>query len=165
MPKGDAEGYTGTQALWPQMIAALAAIDDALGLPDDGCNSTAQTLDAIRELRADNAEQCRLLGMGSEREARLMAQLAESQARELRLREALGVFRLNVCRDRLVPSYLEGAYHMAGEALAIPKDDSALREMIAQALDEVADEEPINGNELAQVRVRMKAAAIRARKG
>lgn len=42
----------GTQALWPQMIAALAAIDAELGLPDDGCNSTSQTLAAIRALKA-----------------------------------------------------------------------------------------------------------------
>ena len=49
---------TGTQALWPQMIAALAAIDDALGLPQDGCNSTAQTLAEIQRLRteADKSE-------------------------------------------------------------------------------------------------------------
>lgn len=38
--------------MWPQMIAALAAIDEALGLPADGCNSTAQTLAKIRNLRA-----------------------------------------------------------------------------------------------------------------
>lgn len=44
----------GTQALWPQMISALAAIDDALGLPQDGCNSTARTLQAIRKLRNEN---------------------------------------------------------------------------------------------------------------
>ena len=42
---------TGTQALWPQMIAALAAIDDALGIPQDGCNSTARTIAAIHELK------------------------------------------------------------------------------------------------------------------
>ena len=40
------------QALWPQMIAALAAIDAELGLPEDGCNSTGQTLAAIRALKA-----------------------------------------------------------------------------------------------------------------
>jgi hypothetical protein len=40
------------QALWPQMIAALAAIDAELGIPDDGCNSTGQTLAAIRALKA-----------------------------------------------------------------------------------------------------------------
>lgn len=34
------------------MIRALAAIDDALGLPQDGCNSTAQTLAKIEELKA-----------------------------------------------------------------------------------------------------------------
>ena len=42
----------GHQAMWPQMIAALAAIDAALGLPEDGCNSLAQTLEKIRNLRA-----------------------------------------------------------------------------------------------------------------
>lgn len=34
-----------------QMILALAAIDEALGIPADGCNSTARTLNAIRELQ------------------------------------------------------------------------------------------------------------------
>lgn len=43
----------GTQALWPQMIAVLAAIDDALGLPQDGCNSTGQTLHAIRGMKVE----------------------------------------------------------------------------------------------------------------
>ena len=42
----------GHQAMWPQMIAALAAIDAELGLPDDGCNRTGQTLAAIRALKA-----------------------------------------------------------------------------------------------------------------
>ena len=44
--------YDEHQAMWPQMIAAPAAIDEALGLPADGCNSTAQTLAKIRNLRA-----------------------------------------------------------------------------------------------------------------
>ncbi len=44
--------YDEHQAMWPQMIAALAAIDEALGLPADGCNSLAQTLAKIRNLRA-----------------------------------------------------------------------------------------------------------------
>ena len=50
-------GYKETQALWPQMIAALSAIDSELGLPDDGCNSIQQTLSAIRELRASARDQ------------------------------------------------------------------------------------------------------------
>jgi hypothetical protein len=41
----------GHQAVWSQMIAALAAIEAALGLPADGCNSTAQTLAAIARHR------------------------------------------------------------------------------------------------------------------
>lgn len=45
--------YDEHQAMWPQMIAALASIDVALGLPEDGCNSTAQTLARIRDLRAE----------------------------------------------------------------------------------------------------------------
>ena len=36
------------------MIHALAAIDEALGLPPDGCNSTARTLAKIKELREQN---------------------------------------------------------------------------------------------------------------
>ena len=42
--------------MWPQMIAALAAIDAALGLPEDGCNSTQTTLDAIAKLKAEAAK-------------------------------------------------------------------------------------------------------------
>lgn len=37
---------------WHQTIAALAAIDSELGLPEDGCNSTGRTLAAVRELKA-----------------------------------------------------------------------------------------------------------------
>jgi hypothetical protein len=46
------------QAMWPQMIAALDAtldaldaIDEALGLPANGCNSTGQTLVEIKRLQ------------------------------------------------------------------------------------------------------------------
>jgi len=39
------------------MVRALAAIDDALGLPQDGCNSTAQTLAKIKEMR-EQIERC-----------------------------------------------------------------------------------------------------------
>jgi hypothetical protein len=44
---------------WHLAIAALAAIDAELGLPDDGCNSTGRTLAAVRELqtRASSAQQ------------------------------------------------------------------------------------------------------------
>lgn len=47
----------GHQAMWPKMIAALAEIDAALGIPDDGCNSTARTLAEITRLRAE-LERC-----------------------------------------------------------------------------------------------------------
>jgi hypothetical protein len=44
---------------WHQAIAALAEIDAALGLPEDGCNSIGRTLAAVRELqaRASSAQQ------------------------------------------------------------------------------------------------------------
>lgn len=42
----------GHHAMWPQMIRALATIDETLGLPADGCNSLAQTLATIKRLRA-----------------------------------------------------------------------------------------------------------------
>ena len=35
------------------MIRALAAIDAELGLPEDGCNSTQRTLEAIRLLKVE----------------------------------------------------------------------------------------------------------------
>jgi hypothetical protein len=35
------------------MISALASIDAELGIPENGCNSTAQTLAAIRALKAE----------------------------------------------------------------------------------------------------------------
>jgi hypothetical protein len=51
-------------AMLPKMIQALAAIDVELGMPADGCNSTAATLNAIRLLwavqRDDQAELERL---------------------------------------------------------------------------------------------------------
>ena len=43
-------------SLTEAMIHALAAIDAELGLPADGCNSTARTLEAIRALKKDAAK-------------------------------------------------------------------------------------------------------------
>jgi len=40
------------KSMFEQAIRALAAIDDALGLEDDGCNEPERTLDAIAELKA-----------------------------------------------------------------------------------------------------------------
>lgn len=39
-------------SLETQMIRSLAAIDAALGMPEDGCNSTEATITAIRLLHA-----------------------------------------------------------------------------------------------------------------
>jgi hypothetical protein len=44
--------YDEHQAMWPQMIATLAAIDAELGMPEDGCNSPAMTLVKLRQWRA-----------------------------------------------------------------------------------------------------------------
>lgn len=48
-----------TEGVVTQAIRALAAIDAELGLPEDGCNSTARTLTAIRDLKrkAEQAEE------------------------------------------------------------------------------------------------------------
>lgn len=43
----------------PVMVAmarALAEIDAALGLPEDGCNSTQRTLDAVNKLKSEAAK-------------------------------------------------------------------------------------------------------------
>jgi hypothetical protein len=66
----------GHQAMWPQMIAALAAIDAALGLPEDGCNSTQRTLDAVRKLKAEAAK--------SERRAVTFGDIVNSQILAMR---------------------------------------------------------------------------------
>jgi len=53
-----ADGHI-TVTVDPVMVAmaqALAAIDAALGLPEDGCNSTQRTLDAVHKLKAEAAK-------------------------------------------------------------------------------------------------------------
>ena len=41
--------------MFEQAVIALAAIDRALGLEDDGCNEPERTLDAIADLKAQAA--------------------------------------------------------------------------------------------------------------
>ena len=41
--------------MFEQAVIALAAIDCALGLEDDGCNEPERTLDAIADLKAQAA--------------------------------------------------------------------------------------------------------------
>ena len=48
----DKKFFAGFDKQSLKMIAALAAIDAELGLPEDGCNSTARTLAALRLLKA-----------------------------------------------------------------------------------------------------------------
>ncbi len=40
------------KSMFEQAIRALAAIDEALGIEDDGCNEPERTLEAIVELKA-----------------------------------------------------------------------------------------------------------------
>jgi hypothetical protein len=44
------------QSLFQNAVSALAAIDDALGLPQDGCKSTARTLAEIKKLRSSHGQ-------------------------------------------------------------------------------------------------------------
>ena len=39
------------KGMFEQAIRTLAAIDDALGIEDDGCNEPERTLEAIEELK------------------------------------------------------------------------------------------------------------------
>jgi len=41
--------------MFEQAVRTLAAIDEALGIGDDGCSDPDQTLDAIEELKAEAA--------------------------------------------------------------------------------------------------------------
>lgn len=43
------------KSMFEQAIRTLAAIDEALGIGDDGCCDPDQTLDAIAELKAEAA--------------------------------------------------------------------------------------------------------------
>ena len=43
---------TDYKSMFEQAVRTLAAIDDALGIGDDGCSDPEQTLDAIAELKA-----------------------------------------------------------------------------------------------------------------
>lgn len=57
MPKTEDVDY---KVMFQQAIRALAAIDDALGMPQDGCNSTEKTLAKIKAMREQN-ERCEKL--------------------------------------------------------------------------------------------------------
>lgn len=43
---------TDYKSMFEQAVRTLAAIDEALGIGDDGCGDPEQTLDAIEELKA-----------------------------------------------------------------------------------------------------------------
>ena len=94
------------------------------------------------KLNAEVQEQARLLGISAERELSLLSQLAASQAREAKLREALSYviedleLRASMKWDedeRDVVDIGDGAYKQANEALKQPADDTALRELITKA--------------------------------
>lgn len=73
-----ADGHI-TVTVDPVMVAmaqALAAIDAALGLPEDGCNSTQRTLDAVHKLKAEAAK--------SERRAISFGDIVQSQVIAMR---------------------------------------------------------------------------------
>ena len=66
----------------PVMVAmaqALAAIDAELGLPEDGCNSTQRTLDAVRKLKAEATK--------SERRAITFGDIVHTQVLAMRAAE------------------------------------------------------------------------------
>lgn len=69
------------QTMQMQLIAALAALDAELELPDDGCNSTAQTLHAIRLLKLQRQSAVLNWAAASRRVAKLESELAEMRQR------------------------------------------------------------------------------------
>ena len=46
---------TDYKSMFEQALRTLAAIDDALGIGDDGCGDPEQTLEAISDLKAEAA--------------------------------------------------------------------------------------------------------------
>ena len=75
--------------------------------------------DAVKALEAELEEQCRLNGMGAEREAKLIAQV-ENLQRELGNEKARGIHSCaqDCSRDGCVNRRLRGVLHQAREALA-----------------------------------------------
>ena len=53
--EAELKGFVTYKNMFEQAVRTLAAIDDALGLDDDGCNEPERTLEAIAELKAKAA--------------------------------------------------------------------------------------------------------------
>jgi hypothetical protein len=84
--------------------------------------------------QAECEEQARLNGMGAEREATLLARLQESQAREVQLREAL------VTATTVIEPYVWSKEEaLIAYAIALPHDDTALKEYRRKVLLEAAE--------------------------
>lgn len=107
-------------------------------------NTNAHLEAKVALLEHDLAEQCRLLGLAGEREARLMAAVAELQqvvatqsalrhealALEAQLRHEVGLCYRMLLSEPDTKGALFKAENLLREALALPQDDTALREMI-----------------------------------
>lgn len=78
---------------------------------------------SVSALERELAEQCRLLAMGSEREARLMAQVEEERAKVAKLREALCQIRHSMHQAMIPGNDSRREIRLSGETA-----DAALKE-------------------------------------
>lgn len=101
-----ADGHI-TVTVDPVMVAmaqALAAIDAALGLPEDGCNSTQRTLDAVHKLKAEAAK--------SERRAITFGDIVQSQVIAMRAAVVAAKLEGLDVGMQLIANTLEGPGHL-----------------------------------------------------
>lgn len=92
------------------MILALAAIDAELGLPEDGCNSTQRTLEAIRLLKVEAAK--------SERRAITFGDIVHTQTLAMRAAVVDGALRGAQSGMGWILNTLEGPGHLPDVAAA-----------------------------------------------
>lgn len=123
-----ADGHI-TVTVDPVMVAmaqALASIDAELGLPEDGCNSTQRTLDAVRKLKTEAAK--------SERRAITFGDIVHTQV--LAMRAAYVDAKLNGSEAGMtwIENTLEGPGHLPDVAAA--KDEGGAQAMFNREMAE-----------------------------
>ena len=103
----------------------------------------------IGRLRADNAEQCRLHGLGSQREARQLAVIEEQRKQIERLKTGEGV----IVRARIDGEWKEVSLH---DAMAYFQ---ASHEKCKAMIEEIYERNTAGTNELEELRQKLEAIA------
>lgn len=113
----------------------------------------------VERLKFDLSEECRLNGMGSEREARLMAQVEEGRRENAKLREALEYVWDRIASDSKVTWAIADMRLMVSQALSQPAPASPLMEALRAAKDAMEKaEEAIDNTQPGKARRILRSA-------